>query len=691
MKKKIIIFGGTGLFGLNFVNSFRKNYIITIAYHKKKFFFPNVLYEKLDLDDISKLEYSLKKINPHIIINACAKTNLNWCEKNISNSFKVNTLYAERLALLSKKLNSKFIHLSTDQLFSSSNKFSNEKREKNPLNQYGKTKSTAEDLILACNKNSLILRTNFFGWSSNLKRNYLELSINKLEQGKKINAFEDYFYTPIYIGNLLKKLDSMIKKNAVGIYNLVGDERVSKYQFFLKISKIFNFNKNLIIPTLLSKKKKSVNRNNDISLSNLKIKKNFKIKFEKLDDQIKTFYEDRNLIYKFRKFFYYGKHYLDNNDVKNLVKTAKSGYLTQGPKILQSEKIIAKYVGAKYAVAVSSCTAGLHLAAKVLGASHNKNILTSPISFVATSNSAFYCGAKPFFSDIDNETINLDPLKLSSTYVKKNKIKIIIPVHFGGLPSDMEKISYFAKKNNLKVIEDAAHALGSTYINKQKVGSCEFSDITVFSFHPVKIIAAGEGGMITTNSEYYYNQLMRYRTHGISQKPKKLFNKKFGYDGNQKNLWFYEMVDLGYHYRQTDLHSSLIVSQMEKIESFLKRRSEIANKYDLAFSKNPNIEIVQKKFRNLSAKHLYIVKINFKKIKKSRNLLMRQLLDHNIQTQVHYIPIPIHPYYWKLGYNLSNLPNSKNYYNLCLSLPIHYNLKNNELNYIINSVNELTS
>ena len=323
-------------------------------------------------------------------------------------------------------------------------------------------------MILSCNKNSLILRTNFFGWSSNLKRNYLELSINKLEQNKKIYGFEDYFFTPIYIVDLLKRLDLLIKKNASGIYNLIGNERISKYQFFLKISKIFKLNKDLVIPTLLSRKNNLVKRNNDISLSNLKIKKNFKIKFEKLDDQIKSFYKDRDLVNKFRKFFYYGKHYLDHNDYKNLLKTAKSNFLTQGPTILQSEKIIAKFVGAKYAVAVSSCTAGLHLAAKVLGAGHNKNILTSPISFVATSNSAFYCGAKPFFSDVSNETINLDPFKLSNAYVKKNKIKIVIPVHFGGLPSDMESIAKFAKKNNLKVIEDAAHALGSKYINQKK-------------------------------------------------------------------------------------------------------------------------------------------------------------------------------------------------------------------------------
>ena len=691
MKKKIIIFGGTGLFGLNFVNYFQNKYKIIIAYHDKKFFFSNALYEKIDLDNDSELERKLKTISPKIIINACAKTDINWCEKNISTSYKINTLYAEKLAMLSKKINAKFIHISTDQLFSSRNKFKDERETKDPINHYGKTKSAAEDLILTCNKNSLILRTNFFGWSSNLKRNFLELSINKLVDKKKIYVFKDYFYTPIYIGHLLEKLNILIKKKAFGIYNVVGDERVSKYEFFLKISKIFNFNNKLIIPSLLSNKIYFSKRNSDISLNNFKIKKNFNIKFEKLDNQISSFYKDRNLVGKFKKFFYYGKHYLDKTDYKALIKTAKSGYLTQGPTILQAEKIVAKYVGAKFAVAVSSCTAGLHLAAKVLGADVNKNILTSPISFVATSNSAFYCGSKPFFSDVDTQSINLDPTKLSSNYVKKNNIKIIIPVHFGGVPADMEKISNFAKKNNLRIIEDAAHALGSNYTNKKKIGCCLFSDMTVFSFHPVKIIAAGEGGMITTNSKDYYNKLIKYRTHGISQQPKKFLNKKYAYDRKEKNLWFYEMVDLGFHYRQTDLHSSLIVSQMEKIDSFLNKRSEIADIYDKAFSKNPNIEILQKNFRKFSSKHLYIIKINFKKIKKSRNLLMRQLLEHNIQTQVHYIPIPIHPYYKKLGYNLTNLPNSRDYYNSCLSLPIHYNLKKNELDYIIESVNELVS
>jgi dTDP-4-amino-4,6-dideoxygalactose transaminase len=285
----------------------------------------------------------------------------------------------------------------------------------------------------------------------------------------------------------------------------------------------------------------------------------------------------------------------------------------------------------------------------------------------------------------------LNPKVLKNSYIKKNKIKCIVPVHFAGAPANMKEIYKFSKKNKLNIIEDAAHALGGKYKNGKRIGSCCYSDLTVFSFHPVKIIAGGEGGMITTNSKKYYQKLLALRTHGITQDYSNLQNLKEAFDKKEKNLWYYEMNSLGYHYRQTDLHSSLIISQMKKIDLFLKRRSEIASIYDLKLKKNKNIEILQKDLRKESSKHLYIVKINFKKIKKSRNRFMRDLILHNIQTQVHYIPIPIHPFYSKKGYDLKQLPNTKNYYETCLSLPIHYNLTNRQVNYICQSINDLTA
>lgn len=690
MKKKILIFGGTGQFGLNFINTLNKNYNLVLNYNSKKFFHPNIKYVKLNIKNFHTLYLSIKKINPDIILNACAITDLDWCEKNKNKSFQINVRFAENLAKISKKCKCFFVQISTDHLFSGIVKFKKETHLKKPINTYGKQKSFAEDRILKLRTKSLIIRTNFFGNSLNLKKNFIESSIINLKNKKYINGFVDYFFTPIYIIDLVRVIDKLIKKKITGIFNIVGNERISKYDFLIKIATIFKLDSSLIVPIKFSQSKLISKRHLELSLSNNSIKKKLKINFLSLENQIKRFYKERNKIKIFNKFFYYGKHYIDKEDIKSVVNILKGDSITQGPKILESEKAVAAYVGSKYAVAVSSCTAGLHLAAKVLGVKRDQNLLTTPISFVATSNAAFYCGSKAFFSDVESDSICLNPNNLDSSFIKKNKIKCLAPVHFGGAPAEMEKINKFAKENNLTIIEDCAHALGGTYKNGYKIGSCKYSDLSVFSFHPVKIIAGGEGGIITTNSEKYYNQLLALRSHGINQLSKFIKNKKDGMDKKEKNIWYYEMINLGYHYRQTDLHSALILSQLKKIDLFLKKRSQIASQYDNIFKNNKNIEILQKNLRSNSAKHLYVIKINFKKIKKSRNFFMRELLQHQIQTQVHYIPIPIHPYYREKGYNLNNLPNAKLYYERCLSLPIHYSLTTKQISYIGDSINSLT-
>ena len=690
MKKKILIFGGTGLFGINFLNDFNKDYEIIVNYNTKKFFHPNLKYIKVNLNEYDDILSAINNTKPDIIINACAKTNIDWCSVNLKSSYKINVGLAEKLASISYKKDIYFIQISSDHLFSGNAKFKTEKHKKNPLNDYAKQKSKAEDLVIKNNKKALIIRTNFFGYSQDIKSNFIMESIQRLKDRKLVFAFRDYFYSPIYITNLLEIMKKLINKKAIGILNVVGNERVSKYEFLLKVSKIFNLDSKLIKSTLISKSKLATKRHKELSLSNKLLKKKYQVKVPNLNDQIKKFYKEKKKNDIFNEFFNYGRHFTDKQDEISILEVVKKGALTQGPKILDSEKIIANYVGSKYAIAVSSCTAGLHLAAKVCGLSKKQNLLTTPISFVATSNAAFYCDAKPFFSDIDPTSVCLDPKLLKSSYIKKNNIKCIAPVHFAGAPANMKEIYKFSKKNKLKIIEDAAHALGGKYKNGKRIGSCCYSDMTVFSFHPVKIIAGGEGGIITTNSKEYYQKLLALRTHGITQDYSNFKNSEEAFDKNEKNLWYYEMNSLGYHYRQTDLHSSLIISQMKKIHLFLKRRSEIARIYDSKLKNNKNIEILQKNLRKESSKHLYIVKINFKKLKKSRNRFMRELILHNIQTQVHYIPIPIHPFYRQKGYDLQKLPITRNYYDMCLSLPIHYNLTNKQVNYICQSINDLT-
>ena len=385
----------------------------------------------------------------------------------------------------------------------------------------------------------------------------------------------------------------------------------------------------------------------------------------------------------------YGKHFIDNDDINEVIKVLKGQNLTQGPTIDLFEKNIANYVGSKYAVAVSSCTAGLHIASLAAGLDHKSLLLTSPISFVATSNVAFYCNSKPIFCDVEKDSINLCPEKLEEKFQIYDNIKIVIPVHFGGKSANMAKIKSVCKKYYDPVlIEDAAHALGAKYDDGSMVGNCKYSDMTVFSLHPVKIIAAGEGGVITTNNEALYKKLIRLRSHGINKIDDFFINEENSHTNSLVNPWYYEMQEIGYHYRITDFQCALANSQLQKIDMFIKKRKSIANKYDEIFNNNPLIHIGQIDKEN-SSNHLYVVRINFNKINISRAELMTDLKSKNIISQVHYIPITSHPYYQKKKYNTNDYPEASKYYNEALSLPIYYSLSDEEQNYVVNTIKDI--
>tara|TARA_B110000003_G_scaffold15607_1_gene15437 strand:- start:469 stop:1653 length:1185 start_codon:yes stop_codon:yes gene_type:complete len=379
----------------------------------------------------------------------------------------------------------------------------------------------------------------------------------------------------------------------------------------------------------------------------------------------------------------YGKHFIDQDDIDAVVDVLKNKNLTQGPAVLSFEKAIANYVGSKYAVAISSWTAGLHIAYLAAGLKEGDEFITTPLTFVATSNAALYCGAKPVFSDIDPQTINLCPDKLSRTIKEHPKAKVIAPVHFAGLACKMKEIKNMADKNKLLVIEDAAHALGAKYEDGSMVGNCKYSLMTGFSFHPVKSIAAGEGGMITTNNREIYRKLLRLRSHGINKYDDIFKNKHLAFTNGLNNPWYYEMQELGYNYRITDIQSALGESQLKKLNNFISRRLQIVKRYDLAFKSFENIAPIQIKTRNQSSHHIYPVRINFKKAKISRAKLMKKLSKENILTQVHYMPVPMHPFYQDLNYKTDDLQNSSSYYNEALSLPLYFSLSDQDQDKVI--------
>ncbi len=375
-------------------------------------------------------------------------------------------------------------------------------------------------------------------------------------------------------------------------------------------------------------------------------------------------------------FIPYGTQNIEQEDIDAVVSVLKGDYLSTGPKILEFEKKFAKYVNSNYAVAVSSGTAALHCACLAAGLQEGDEVITTPLSFVATSNAILYCKAKPIFIDINEETFNIDVDKIEEKITSKTKA--IIPVHFAGNPCNMDKIKELANKYHL--IEDAAHALGVKYKNKQ-IG--QIGDMTTFSFHPVKHITTGEGGMITTNNVNLYNKLLLYRNHGITRDKNFFQNESCSDEGN----WYYEQICLGYNYRLTDFQAALEIIQLDKMPNSLKRRNELAKYYEQSLKDIKEIKIPHISSNMGSSWHLYIIRIIDSKI--NRKKVFDKLREKNIGVNVHYLSIHCQPYYKKLGYSKGLCPVAEKIYEEIITLPIHPKISDEDVQYIVKSLKDI--
>lgn len=375
----------------------------------------------------------------------------------------------------------------------------------------------------------------------------------------------------------------------------------------------------------------------------------------------------------------YGRQEITQEDIDAVIQTLQSDWLTQGPTVKAFEEKFAAYVGAKYAVAVSNGTTALHLAALSLGTNSQSKVITTPITFAATANCVRYCGGEVVFSDIDEETLLLDIDKVRQLLEAspRGTYSGIVPVSFAGYPLDMEAFKELADEYGLWLIEDACHAPGASFTDssgkRQTTGNGNYADLTVFSFHPVKHIACGEGGMITTNDPQLYQQLMTLRTHGITKNPKIMKD----YHGP----WYYEMQELGYNYRLTDISCALGVSQLKRADVGIQRRQEIARRYTDAFSDMP-IKTVSVQNGVGHAYHLYVIQIA------CRTELYHYLRAKGIYVQVHYVPVHTMPYYQSLGWQYGDMPIAESYYGQCLSLPMYPSLKDEEQLLVINHIKE---
>ncbi len=380
---------------------------------------------------------------------------------------------------------------------------------------------------------------------------------------------------------------------------------------------------------------------------------------------------------KLLKKYNYGKQYIDCHDILAVLKTLVSNFLTQGPKVAEFEKAICDYTGAKYSVVVANATAALHIAMIALEIGGGDEIITSTNTFLASANCALYVGANPKFADIDPATACID-----ADEIKKNittKTKVLIPVHFAGQSCDMKAIHKIAKQHNLFVVEDAAHAIGSEY-EGAKVGACQYSDMTIFSFHPVKNMTTGEGGAITTNNEKLYKKLLLLRSHGMTRDPNVLLKN----DGP----WYYEMHDFGFNYRLTDIQAALGVSQLKKIDKFAKRRREIVEFYKKEFADDGRFSFLEEKENSKACFHLFPLLIDFEKIKINKKDLFLKLQQNGLNLQIHYIPVHLQPFYRARGFREGDFVNAEKYYQKTISLPLYYGLKNCDLRKIVKIIKD---
>ena len=370
----------------------------------------------------------------------------------------------------------------------------------------------------------------------------------------------------------------------------------------------------------------------------------------------------------------YGRQHIDETDIEAVVQTLKSDFLTQGPKVLEFEEKFAAYVGSKYAVAVSNATCGLHLSVLAVGLNKGDRVITTPITFAASANCVRYVGGEVWFADIEPDTylLSLESTRRLIESKPKGFFKGIIPVDFAGLPVNMEAFKSLAEKHGLWIIEDACHAPGGYFIDskgdKNMCGNASYADVGVFSFHPVKHIACGEGGMVTTSSEEVYNNLLLLRTHGIT---KNNMSENHG-------LWFYEMQELGFNYRLTDIQATLGISQLVKNEKGVEKRNQIADKYKKAFQGKISYQHIPKDRYN--AHHLFVIETD------KRKELFDHLRSQNIYAQIHYIPIHTLPYYKNIGYQGADLTYAERYYSRCMSLPMYPSLTDEEQEKVISHI-----
>ncbi|GEM_PF-2741 len=661
---------------------------------------PNLELINGDVRNIQDVSSALKDVDG--VVHLAAIVGDPACQSTPEDTIETNYLATKMLADACKynQIN-RFIFASTCSVYGVGDEQLTEESPLNPVSLYARTKIKSEEAILNLvddNFSPCMMRmATLYGYSPRMRFDLVvnTLTMKAVSEGK-INIFGGDQWRPLLhvedaAEAYVKCLEAPISKIRGAIFNVGSTEQ--NYQ----ISELGEAVCKLIPGTEISFEEnesiggKKDERTYNVSFDKIKRDIDFNVK-RSLEESILEIKSkiDRGEVKNVKDSIHYnyvpGKREISSgripystmipneNDISAVVETLKSGWLAAGPRVQEFEETFAKYVGAKYGVVVSNGTAALHLACLAAGLGSGDELITSPMTFAASANCALYCGAKPVFVDIDEQgLIDIEKIEEKIT----DKTKILIPVHYSGIPCNMERLGELASKHGLTIIEDACHAVGAKY-KDEKIGSCQNSDMAVFSFHPVKHLTMGEGGIITTNSKEIYDKLRSIRSHGMVNDKNLMWTK----DGGD---WFHEMHHLGFNYRSTDIQAALGVSQLKNIDQFVGRRREIAKRYSEAFKDLTEVELIKESENQYNANHLSVLKVESAEVRKE---LFNFLKKNEIFCQIHYIPVYLHPYYQNLGYQKGLCPNVEKFYDRIISIPNFPQLKDSQQEKVIEKINE---
>jgi perosamine synthetase len=711
--ERMLITGVSGLLANNLAYYFRNKRDILGLYCSHPVEINGIRTERVDLiNDAKSIEKVVQEFNPSILIHCASLANVDDCEADPELTYKTNMIATRNIVEAIADRDTELIYISTDGVYDGMKGSFSENDPIHPLNCYGGTKHEGELEVLK-KAGSLILRTNLFGWNIQEKKSLGEWILGELKAGRQIKGFRDAYFSTIYTMELARVIDIAVQNQLSGIYNCGASDSCSKYDFALKIADRFGFDKTWITPISIDDFDFKAKRGKNLSLNVSKLEKALDYRLPTIDQSVDEFYRDyrcglpeeikRNSFGRRKESFFipYGRHWIDENDTQAVVQVLRSDRITQGPKVEEFEKALSEYCGARYVVAVNSGTSALHIGCLAVNVKTGDEVITSPITFVASANCAVYCNATPIFSDIDIKTYNISPHEIKKKMTQKTKA--VIPVHFAGQSCDMESIRQAVKekeaefKTKVFIIEDACHALGSRYKNNW-VGSCQFSDMAVMSFHPVKHITTGEGGAILTNDETLFRKLKQLRSHGITNNPQEFVHRDHAFyspdHGCQslQNPWYYEQIRLGFNYRMNDIQSALGLSQLKKIEAVRSRRRQIVNSYNEAFGQMKYVQIPFESSECDSNFHLYVLFFDFEAMKINRAKFMLTLREHGIQTQVHYIPVHTQPFFQEnFGTRWGDCPIAEAYYQKCLSIPLFPAMTDANVQKVINTITSVCS